>query len=107
MQLRNTNGRLRRRALEAGATLSLALAFAFAVTLPAAAAPPNDGGPGTTPKKIDRADVDGSGVVDWRDILEVLAHWGDAGPRPADVDEDGIVGLNDLLGVLAALARAD
>ncbi|MHC4948591.1 MAG: hypothetical protein ACYTG1_10050 [Planctomycetota bacterium] len=50
-------------------------------------------------------DADGDGVVDVRDLLDVLAAWGPCppfpAPCPADVDRDGAVDVSDLLAVLA------
>ena len=43
-------------------------------------------------------DVNGDGVVDTSDLLDLLAAWGDcAGACPADFDGDGAVGVGDLL----------
>lgn len=47
------------------------------------------------------ADVDLSGVVDFNDLLSVLAAWGDCLQCPEDITEDGVVGFDDLLAVLA------
>ena len=47
------------------------------------------------------ADLDGSGDVDFTDLLAVLAEWGTSGSE-ADLDEDGMVGLGDLLLLLLA-----
>ena len=47
-------------------------------------------------------DVDGNGIVDFDDVLALLAAWGACGdPCPADLDGDGMVGFADLLIVLA------
>jgi hypothetical protein len=49
-------------------------------------------------------DVDGNGVVDVCDLLELLAAWGSCeigAPCPADLDQNGTVGVDDLLAVLA------
>ncbi len=50
-------------------------------------------------------DVDGSGAVNVRDLLEMLGAWGDCpqppAPCPADVDGNGTVGVSDLLILLA------
>lgn len=48
-----------------------------------------------------RGDVDGSGDVDFADILAILAAWGNAG-GPEDVDHDGAVGFSDVLATLAS-----
>ena len=47
------------------------------------------------------ADLDGSGAVDFGDVLAVLAAWGNKG-GPEDLDESGFVDFADLLIVLAA-----
>ena len=51
-------------------------------------------------------DVDGNGIVDVNEFLQVLADWGPCPALPApcesDYDRDGIVGINDLLISLAA-----
>ena len=48
-------------------------------------------------------DIDGSGAVDFNDLLLVLSNWGDCGPPcPEDLDGSGIVDFTDLLTVLAA-----
>ena len=47
-------------------------------------------------------DVNGDDVVDFRDLLEVLAAWGPCeGDCPADLDDDGFVDFRDLLILLA------
>ncbi len=46
-------------------------------------------------------DVDGSGMVDFGDILAILAAWGNMG-GPEDLDGSGVVDFGDLLIVLAA-----
>ena len=52
------------------------------------------------------ADVDGSGQVDFDDLLAVLGAWGPYDPcppyKPEDVDQDCDVGFDDLLAVLGA-----
>ena len=49
-------------------------------------------------------DVNGSGGVDFDDVLAILAAWGPCpdppDPCPADVDGDGVVAFGDLLAVL-------
>ena len=47
------------------------------------------------------ADLDGSGAVDFGDILRILAAWGNTGGAE-DLDESGVVDFGDLLIVLAA-----
>ena len=47
------------------------------------------------------ADIDDSGVVDFADLLAVLAAWGNKG-GPEDLDGNGVVDFGDLLIVLAA-----
>ena len=50
-----------------------------------------------------RADLDGSGAVDFGDVLAVLATWGPCPPScPEDLDGDGAVTFADLLVVLAS-----
>ena len=46
-------------------------------------------------------DLDGSGAVDFGDILLVLGHWGET-DRPEDLDDSGLVDFGDLLIVLNA-----
>ncbi|MBT8485774.1 MAG: hypothetical protein HKO59_01865 [Phycisphaerales bacterium] len=47
-------------------------------------------------------DVTGDGLVDFSDLVQVLADWGPCPPPcPADLDGDGQVGFVDLLEVLA------
>ena len=66
-----------------------------------------DGGPGrgaTWVLSLDGgaacdADLDGSGGVDFGDILAILAAWGNAG-GPEDLDDSGFVDFGDLLIVL-------
>ena len=45
------------------------------------------------------ADLDGSGAVDFADILAILSAWGNAG-GPEDLDGSGTVGFGDILVVL-------
>ncbi len=45
-------------------------------------------------------DLDGSGVVDFDDILEVLENWGGAGPD-GDADGNGVVDFQDIVRVIA------
>jgi plastocyanin len=47
------------------------------------------------------ADLDGSGVVDVADLLELIAGWGGNDPTH-DIDGDGSVGVGDLLIIIAA-----
>lgn len=47
------------------------------------------------------ADVDGSGAVDFGDVLAVLAAWGST-DADADLNDDGSVDFTDLLAVLSA-----
>ncbi len=47
------------------------------------------------------ADLDGSGSVDFGDILAILSAWGNKG-GPEDLDGNGVVDFGDLLIVLAA-----
>jgi hypothetical protein len=46
------------------------------------------------------SDVDGSGAVEFGDLLAVIAAWGPCPGCPADVDSDDVVGFLDLLLVL-------
>jgi hypothetical protein len=47
-------------------------------------------------------DVDGSGIVDFADLLAILARWGPScAGCPEDVDGDGVVAFPDLLHVLS------
>ncbi|MBX3374638.1 MAG: trypsin-like peptidase domain-containing protein [Phycisphaeraceae bacterium] len=49
------------------------------------------------------ADIDGSGTVDFADVLALLAAWGPCGGDcPEDIDASGTVDFNDLLQLLAA-----
>jgi polyhydroxybutyrate depolymerase len=48
-----------------------------------------------------REDVDGSGAVDFDDLLRVLAAWGPCEACPEDIDGNGVVGFPDLLRVLS------
>ena len=48
-------------------------------------------------------DLDGSGDVDFSDLLAVLAAWGACEACPEDLDGNGIVEFADLLIVLAAI----
>ena len=45
------------------------------------------------------ADLDGSGAVDFGDLLAVLSAWGNTG-GPEDIDRNGTVGFGDLLLIL-------
>lgn len=47
-------------------------------------------------------DVDDSGTVDFNDLVEMLASWGNCPGCPADADGDGDVDFDDLVGLLAA-----
>ena len=46
------------------------------------------------------ADIDGSGGVDFGDILAILSAWGNVG-GPEDLDGSGVVDFGDLLVVLS------
>ncbi len=60
------------------------------------------GGAGTTGRAwLVWLDLDGNGVVDFGDILVVLAAWDNKG-GPEDLDGSGFVDFGDLLIVLAA-----
>ena len=47
-------------------------------------------------------DVDGDGVVDLDDLLDVLSEWGDTCPCDADLNGDDVVDFDDLLLVLGS-----
>ena len=47
-------------------------------------------------------DLDGSGNVDFGDLLQILASWGECVECPADLDGSGDVGFSDLLDLLFA-----
>ena len=52
-----------------------------------------------------KLDLDGSGTIDFDDLLAVLAAWGPCDPKkpcPADLDHDDDVDFDDLLTLLAA-----
>jgi hypothetical protein len=68
----------------------LVLAFSIALTASAAVA----GGDSTCP-----GEVNGDGIVDVQDLLQVIGEWGCAG-CPSDVNGDGVTDINDLLIVL-------
>ena len=46
------------------------------------------------------ADLDGSGSIDFGDIVQVLSNWGSTGP--ADLDGSGTVDFGDLIVVLSS-----
>ena len=48
------------------------------------------------------ADIDGNGVVDFQDLLLVLAAWGPCGTCAEDIDGNGIVDFQDLLELLSS-----
>jgi len=50
-------------------------------------------------------DADGSGTVDFTDVLSVLANFGSAGSA-GDADHNGLVNFNDVLSVLANFGAA-
>jgi hypothetical protein len=47
------------------------------------------------------ADFDGNGMVDFQDLLSLLAEWGPCVDCPEDIDGNGLVDFQDLLEVLA------
>ena len=47
------------------------------------------------------ADINGDGVVDVVDLLEVVGSWGESGV-PSDINGDGVVNVSDLLAVVDA-----
>ena len=46
------------------------------------------------------ADLDGSGSVDFTDLVSLLASWGPCSGCAADLNHDGVIGFADLLIVL-------
>ena len=46
-------------------------------------------------------DIDGNEMIDFGDLLEILANWGPCKGCPQDVNRDGIVGFGDILLILA------
>lgn len=48
------------------------------------------------------ADLNGSGAVDFDDLVQLLAAWGPCGTCPEDIDNNGEVAFNDLVEMLAA-----
>ena len=90
--------------LEPGATLNNAATPVFAETID------NNGGTVTTPENLVPiedlcpGDADGSGVVNFADVLSVLGNFGanyGAGTGLGDADGSGIVNFTDILSVLA------
>ena len=58
---------------------------------------------GTSTSPPVEGDVNGDGVVDFGDVLAILAVWGPCeGDCPEDLDGDGVVGFGDILVVLAS-----
>ncbi len=47
-------------------------------------------------------DLSGDGEVDFEDILEVLAHWGEDGSMGGDTNDDDYVNFEDILNILGA-----
>ena len=47
-------------------------------------------------------DLDGSGVVDFADILVILSAWGPCDGCPEDLSGNGIIEFADILAVLGA-----
>ena len=47
------------------------------------------------------ADFDGSGDVNFGDVLELLSTWGSCDGCPTDIVPDGVVDFGDLVQVLA------
>lgn len=45
-------------------------------------------------------DIDGSGSIDFGDLLQILSDWGDKG-GPADIDGSGVVDFGDILLILS------
>ena len=48
------------------------------------------------------ADVNGDGVVDVNDLLNVIADWNTSGSGGTDINGDGIVNVNDLLAIISS-----
>ena len=46
------------------------------------------------------ADLDGSGWVDFADVIEIIAQWGDEVPCLPDLSRNGIVDFEDIMVVL-------
>lgn len=46
-------------------------------------------------------DLNGSGAVDFADVLQIIADWGPCPGCPSDLDGDGETGMSDLLAVLS------
>ena len=55
---------------------------------------------GCEPEPTCESDVNGDGVTNVSDLLEIVGAWGSTGSTPADVNGDGIVGVADILAVI-------
>ncbi len=54
-----------------------------------------------TPVDTCPADLNGDAVIDFNDLVQLLAAWGPCDDCPEDINSDGGVGLQDLLAVLS------
>lgn len=85
--------------------IEIPLDSADATTIIASARSETDGGTRgyatIAAQRVNTADINGDGLVDVEDLLQLLAAWGSIG-GPADVNGDGVVDVEDLLLVLAA-----
>lgn len=54
------------------------------------------------PKQTCNTDINGDGVTNVSDLLEIVSEWGSTGSSPADVNGDGVVGVADLLEIIEA-----
>ena len=54
------------------------------------------------PKQTCDTDINGDGVTNVSDLLEIVGEWGNTGSSPADVNGDGVVGVADLLQIIEA-----
>jgi lysyl endopeptidase len=55
---------------------------------------------GCEPDPTCDSDINGDGVTNVTDLLEIVSEWGTTGSSPADVNGDGVVGVADLLAVI-------
>jgi len=59
-----------------------------------------------TPRPRPCYDTNGDGVVNWRDVVNVLLDFGETGPNlPGDVDHNGVVNVQDLLDVASQFGK--
>ena len=52
---------------------------------------------GASVQQVNRADVNGDGIVNIQDLVLVSSHFGETGTHPADVNGDGVVNVQDLV----------